>query len=185
MAPPAAGGWRQRHGSSRTQPNRADSAAAAAARHLSARQPDARAQLAGTAAVRDSIDLWLRTLTTATLRPARQHHALARSARSVAVSPGATALALAVDLRAGANGWIRERAVLIDTLRARHDRCECTIIASKAMTLRPRSTPTATAPWYRVARGFTQRTRSGTVILVFEAPNRLTRWVDGFAYENR
>ena len=67
------------------------------------------------AAVRDSIELWLQGL------PPPPFPRLVASQRIQATQVtgcfgGANRAALAVDLRAGANEWIRERAVLLDTL---------------------------------------------------------------------
>ncbi|GEM_PF-522323 len=138
--------------------------------------------LARAAVVRDSIDAWLRTL------PPPPYDRLVTSERSVATQVlgcfgAGKRIALAVDLRAGADEWIRERAVLIDTLG------KVSTLKVYDFRFKGHDFLSAIDPNGRhidgiAARGVTQ-SAGGTVILSLEPGNRLTRWVAGFAWEDR
>lgn len=134
------------------------------------------------AVVRDSIDLWLRSL------PQPPYDRLANSERSQSTQVtgcfgNGNRLAVAVDLRAGANEWIRERAVLIDTL-GHVTNLHVSDYRFKAHDFLIAMDPNGSGTDGIVARGLTEG-EGGIVIMALEAGNRLTRWVDGFAWEAR
>ncbi len=134
------------------------------------------------AVVRDSIDLWLRSL------PQPPYDRLVNSERSQSTQVtgcfgNGNRLAVAVDLRAGANEWIRERAVLIDTL-GRVTNLHVSDYRFKAHDFLIAMDPNGSGTDGIVARGLTEG-EGGIVIMALEAGNRLTRWVDGFAWEAR
>lgn len=92
-------------------------------------------------------------------------------------------LAVAVDLRAGASEWIRERAVLIDTL-GRVTNLRVYDYRFKAHDFLAALDPTGSGTDGVVARGLTQG-EGGVVILSLEPGSHLTRWVGGFSWEAR
>ncbi len=140
------------------------------------------ALLARAVFVRDSIELWLRT------QPPPPYDRLLATEKSTSSQVagcfgGGNRLALAVDLRAGANEWVKERAVLIDT-------------AGKVTTLRiddyrfkghdflATLDPNGAGIDGIVAKGVTEAS-GATVILALGPRNRAARWVSGFAWESR
>jgi len=133
-------------------------------------------------AVRDSIDLWLRSL------PPPPYERLVNTERSQSsqvsgcFSDG-NRLAIAVDLRAGANEWIRERAVLVDTL-GRVSSLRVYDYRFKGHDFLAALDPNGGGVDGIVARGIAEGA-GGIVILVLEPTNRLSRWVGGFAWEAR
>ena len=134
------------------------------------------------AAVRDSIDFWLRSL------PPPPYERLVNTERSQSSQVsgcfgGGNRLAVVVDLRAGANEWIRERAVLIDTL-GRVTSLRMNDYRFKGHSFLAAVDPNDSGVDGIVARGFAQ-SAGGLVILALTPPNRLTRWVGGFAWEAR
>jgi hypothetical protein len=159
--------------------SRADSAALADSCRHDTLSTDLRAR---TAVVRDSVELWLRGLPPPPY-PRLQSSLRSQSTQVTGCFGGANRVALAVDLRAGNNEWVRERAVLIDTL-------------GKVTTLRVID--------YRlkghdflgvldangsgvdgiVARGVTEAAGE-TVIMTLGPGDRLSRLAGGFAWENR
>jgi hypothetical protein len=133
-------------------------------------------------AVRDSLDLWLRTL------PPPPFDRLVSTERTqstqvVGCFGGANRVAIAVDLRAGANEWIRERAVLLDTL-GRVTTLHVYDFRFKGHDLVAAIDPNGQGVDGVVARGVAEAS-GATVILALEPGNRLTRWVAGFAWESR
>ena len=132
--------------------------------------------------VRDSIELWLQA------QPPPPYPRLLASERMqssqlVGCFGGANRLALVVDLRAGANEWIRERAVLLDTLG--------NVKTLKVIDYRLKGhdfvavlDPNGQGVDGIVARGLTDYAGE-TVILTLEPGNRLSRLVGGFAWESR
>lgn len=140
------------------------------------------ALLVRAAAVRDSIDLWLRSL------PPPPYDRLVNTLRSQSTEVrgcfgNGNRLAVAVDLRAGAYEWIRERAVLIDTL-GRVTNLRVYDYRFKAHDFLAALDPNASGTDGIVARGLTQG-EGGIVILALEPGSHLTRWVGGFAWEAR
>ncbi len=134
------------------------------------------------AAVRDSIDLWLRSL------PPPPYDRLVNTLRSQSTEVrgcfgNGNRLAVAVDLRAGASEWIRERAVLIDTL-GRVTNLRVYDYRFKAHDFLAALDPTGSGTDGVVARGLTQG-EGGVVILSLEPGSHLTRWVGGFSWEAR
>jgi hypothetical protein len=134
------------------------------------------------AVVRDSIDLWLRSL------PQPPYDRLVNTERSQSTQitgcfGNGNRLAVAVDLRAGANEWIRERAVLIDTL-GRVTTLRVSDYRFKAHDFLAALDPDGGGTDGIVARGLTEG-EGGIVILALESGNLLTRWVGGFAWEAR
>jgi hypothetical protein len=133
-------------------------------------------------AVRDSIDFWLRTL------PPPPYERLVNTERSHSSQVSGcfgngNRLAVAVDLRAGANEWIRERAVLIDTL-GRVTSLRMYDYRFKGHDLLSALDPNGSGVDGIVARGVAEAT-GGIVILAFEPGNHLARWVSGFGWEAR
>jgi hypothetical protein len=133
-------------------------------------------------AVRDSIDLWLRSL------PPPPYERLVNTERSQSTQVSGcyrdgNRLAIAVDLRAGANEWIRERAVLVDTL-GRVTSLHVYDYRFKGHDFLAALDPNGSGVDGIVARGIAEA-EGGVVILVLEPTNRLTRWVGGFAWEAR
>jgi hypothetical protein len=133
-------------------------------------------------AVRDSIDLWLRSLPPP---PFDRLVATERTQSSQVVGcfGGGNRVALAVDLRAGANEWIRERAVLLDTL-GRVTTLRVYDYRFKGHDFLAALDPNGRGVDGIVARGLMQAS-GATVILALEPNHRLTRWVAGFDWENR
>jgi hypothetical protein len=134
------------------------------------------------AVVRDSIDLWLRSL------PQPPYDRLVNTERSQSTQVAGcfgdgNRLAVAVDLRAGANEWVRERAVLIDSL-GRVTNLHVSDFRFKAHDFLAALDPNGSGTDGIVARGLTEG-EGGIAILALEPGNRLTRWVDGFAWEAR
>jgi hypothetical protein len=134
------------------------------------------------AAVRDSIDLWLRSL------PPPPYDRLVNTLRSQSSEVrgcfgNGNRLAVAVDLRAGAYEWIRERTVLIDTL-GHVTNLRVYDYRFKAHDLLAALDPNGSGTDGIVARGLTQG-EGGIVILSLEPGSHLTRWVGGFAWEAR
>jgi hypothetical protein len=140
------------------------------------------ALLVRAAAVRDSIDLWLRSL------PPPPYDRLVNTLRSQSTElkgcfGNGNRLAIAVDLRAGANEWIRERAVLVDTL-GRVTNLRVYDFRFKAHDFLAALDPNGSGTDGIVARGLTQG-EGGIVVLALEPGLHLTRWVGGFSWEAR
>jgi hypothetical protein len=134
------------------------------------------------AAVRDSIDLWLQGL------PPPPYPRLQSSIRSLSTQVtgcfgGANRLAMVVDRRAGNNEWIRERAVLLDTL-GRVTTLRVIDYRLKGHDFLSVLDATGAGVDGIVARGVTEAAGE-TVILTLGPGNRLTRLTGGFAWENR
>jgi hypothetical protein len=146
------------------------------------RKDTSAAQLARVADVRDSLEQVLRALPPPPLpRLVNTEHAVATQV--VGCFGGARRIALAVDLRAGNNEWIREKMVLIDTTG--------TVQALRVDDLRFKGHDLLSAldgdedgTDDLAARGLAQA-MGGTVVLHFVAPTRLQRLAGGFAWESR
>jgi hypothetical protein len=132
--------------------------------------------------VRDSIELWLRGLP-----PPPYDRLLAtektQSSQVVGCFGGGNRLALAVDLRAGANEWVRERAVLLDTA-GRVTTLRIDDYRFKGHDLLGTLDPNGAGIDGIVAKGVTEAS-GATVILALGPKNRASRWVSGFAWESR
>jgi hypothetical protein len=140
------------------------------------------ALLARAALVRDSLELWLRT------QPPPPYDRLlttekAQSSQVVGCFGGGNRLALAVDLRAGANEWIRERAVLIDTA-GRVTTLRIDDYRFKGHDFLATLDPNGAGIDGIVAKGVMEAS-GATVILALGPHNRAARWVSGFAWESR
>jgi hypothetical protein len=140
------------------------------------------ALLARTALVRDSLELWLRT------QPPPPYDRLlttekAQSSQVVGCFGGGNRLALAVDLRAGANEWIRERAVLIDTA-GRVTTLRIDDYRFKGHDFLATLDPNGAGIDGIAAKGVMEAS-GATVILALGPHNRAARWVSGFAWESR
>lgn len=138
--------------------------------------------LARAALVRDSLEQWLRGL------PPPPYDRLVASEKTqtsqvIGCFPGANRIVLAVDLRAGANEWIRERAVLLDTL-GRVTSLRVDDYRFKGHDFLAALDPNGAGVDGVVAKGVTEAL-GATVILAFAPRNRLARWVGGFAWEAR
>jgi hypothetical protein len=134
------------------------------------------------AAVRDSIELWLEGL------PPPPFPRLVASQRMQATQVtgcfgGANRAAIAVDLRAGANEWIRERAVLLDTL-GRVTTLKVIDYRLKGHDFIAVLDPNGSGVDGIVARGLTELAGE-TVILTLQPGHRLSRLAGGFAWESR
>ncbi len=140
------------------------------------------ALLARAAVVRDSIELWLRT------QPPPPYDRLlatekSQSSQVAGCFGGAYRLALAVDLRAGANEWVKERAVLIDTA-GRVTTLRIDDYRFKGHDFLTTLDPNGAGIDGIVAKGVTEAS-GATVILALGPHNRAARWVSGFAWESR
>jgi hypothetical protein len=140
------------------------------------------ALLARTALVRDSIELWLRT------QPPPPYDRLlmtekAQSSQVTGCFGGGNRLALVVDLRAGANEWVRERAVLIDTA-GRVTTLRIDDYRFKGHDFLATLDPNGAGIDGIAAKGVTEAS-GATVILALGPHNRAARWVSGFAWESR
>jgi hypothetical protein len=140
------------------------------------------ALLARTALIRDSLELWLRT------QPPPEYDRLlttekAVSSQVVGCFGGGNRLALAVDLRAGANEWVRERAVLIDTA-GRVTTLRLDDYRFKGHDFLATLDPNGAGIDGIAAKGVTEAS-GATVILALGPHNRAARWVSGFAWESR
>jgi hypothetical protein len=138
--------------------------------------------LARAAVVRDSIELWLRS------QPPPPYDRLlatekAQSSQVAGCFGGANRLALAVDLRAGANEWVKERAVLIDTA-GRVTTLRIDDYRFKGHDFLTTLDPNGAGIDGIVAKGVTEAS-GATVILALGPHNRAARWVSGFAWESR
>src|SRR5579863_208413 len=140
------------------------------------------ALLARAALVRDSIELWLRS------QPPPPYDRLlatekAQSSQVAGCFGGGNRLALAVDLRAGANEWVKERAVLIDTA-GRVTTLRIDDYRFKGHDFLTTLDPNGAGIDGIVAKGVTEAS-GATVILALGPHNRAARWVSGFAWESR
>jgi hypothetical protein len=140
------------------------------------------ALLARAALVRDSIELWLRT------QPPPPYDRLlatekAQSSQVAGCFGGGNRLALAVDLRAGANEWVKERAVLIDTA-GRVTTLRIDDYRFKGHDFLATLDPNGAGIDGIVAKGVTEAS-GATVILALGPRSRAARWVSGFAWESR
>jgi hypothetical protein len=140
------------------------------------------ALLARAAVVRDSIELWLRS------QPPPPYDRLlatekAQSSQVAGCFGGGNRLALAVDLRAGANEWVKERAVLIDTA-GRVTTLRIDDYRFKGHDFLTTLDPNGAGIDGIVAKGVTEAS-GATVILALGPHNRAARWVSGFAWESR
>jgi hypothetical protein len=138
--------------------------------------------LARAAVVRDSIELWLRS------QPPPPYDRLlatekTQSSQVAGCFGGGNRLALAVDLRAGANEWVRERAVLLDTL-GRVTTLRIDDYRFKGHDFLAVLDPNGAGIDGIVAKGVTEAS-GATVILALGPHNRAARWVSGFAWESR
>jgi hypothetical protein len=138
--------------------------------------------VARAAVVRDSIELWLRS------QPPPPYDRLlatekTQSSQVAGCFGGGNRLALAVDLRAGANEWVRERAVLLDTL-GRVTTLRIDDYRFKGHDLLAVLDPNGAGIDGIVAKGVTEAS-GATVILALGPHNRAARWVSGFAWESR
>lgn len=134
------------------------------------------------AAVRDSVEQWLRGL------PPPPYDRLVTTEKTqvsqvVGCFGGANRLALVVDLRAGANEWVRERAVLLDTL-GHVTSLRVDDYRFKGHDFLSALDPNGAGIDGIVAKGVTEAS-GATVILALAPRNRLARWVSGFAWESR
>jgi hypothetical protein len=140
------------------------------------------ALLTRSAVVRDSIELWLRT------QPPPPYDRLlatekSQSSQVAGCFGGGNRLALAVDLRAGANEWVKERAVLIDTA-GRVTTLRIDDYRFKGHDFLTTLDPNGAGIDGIVAKGVTEAS-GATVILALGPRNRAARWVSGFAWESR
>jgi hypothetical protein len=140
------------------------------------------ALLVRAALVRDSIELWLRT------QPPPPYDRLlttekAQSSQVPGCFGGGNRLALAVDLRAGANEWVKERAVLIDTA-GRVTTLRIDDYRFKGHDFLATLDPNGGGIDGIVAKGVAEAS-GATVILALGPRNRAARWVSGFAWESR
>jgi hypothetical protein len=140
------------------------------------------ALLARTALIRDSLELWLRT------QPPPEYDRLLATEKAVSSQVagcfgGGNRLALAVDLRAGANEWVKERAVLIDTA-GRVTTLRIDDYRFKGHDLLATLDPNGSGIDGIAAKGVTEAS-GATVILALGPHNRAARWVSGFAWESR
>jgi len=138
--------------------------------------------LARAAQVRDSIEVWLRS------QPPPPYDRLlatekAQSSQVIGCFGGANKLAIAVDLRAGANEWVRERAVLLDTL-GHVTTLRIDDYRFKGHDFIDVLDPNGAGIDGIVAKGVTEAS-GATVILALGPHNRAARWVSGFAWEAR
>jgi hypothetical protein len=161
-----------------TLPQRDSAALADTCRHDTL-STDLRARAA---AVRDSIDLWLQGLPPPPY-PRLQSSIRSQSTQVTGCFGGANRLAMVVDRRAGNNEWIRERAVLLDTL-GRVTTLRVIDYRLKGHDFLGVLDATGAGVDGIVARGVTEAAGE-TVILTLGPGNRLTRLTGGFAWENR
>jgi len=146
------------------------------------RQDTSAALKARVAAVRDSLEQSLRALPPPPLpRLVNTEHVVATQV--VGCFGGARRLALAVDLRAGNNEWIRERMVLIDTTGAVQT-LRVDDLRFKGHDLLSALDGDEDGVDEIAARGLAQA-MGGTVVLHLVAPTRLQRLAGGFAWESR
>lgn len=132
--------------------------------------------------VRDSLEQWLRDRELpAYERLVNTLHAV--STQVVGCFGEGRRLALAVDLRAGANEWIRERAVLLDTL-GNVTSLRVDDYRFKGHDFLAALDADGDGVDDVAARGLTDFA-GGTVILKLASGNRLQRLVGGFAWESR
>jgi hypothetical protein len=132
--------------------------------------------------VRDSIEQWLKS------QPPPPFTRLVASEHTVTTQATGCfghgrRLALAVDLRAGNNEWIRERMVAIDTAGVVQT-LRVDDLRFKAHDLLYALDGDGDGTDDIAARGLTQAA-GGTVVMRMVAPNRLQRLASGFAWESR
>jgi hypothetical protein len=132
--------------------------------------------------VRDSIEQWLKSL------PPPPFTRLVASERTVTTQAAGCyghgrRLAMAVDLRAGNNEWIRERMVAIDTAGVVQT-LRVDDFRFKAHDLLYAFDGDGDGTDDIAARGLTEAA-GGTVVMRMVAPNRLQRLASGFAWESR
>lgn len=133
-------------------------------------------------AVRDSLVFWLESL------PPPPYQRLVKSERPqwstvVGCFGGARRIALAVDLRAGNNEWIRERVVLIDTLGA-VTTLRVSDLRFKGHDLLLAFDADGDGLDDLATRGFAEAS-GGLTVLKLTEKNRLQRLAGGFAWESR
>ena len=133
-------------------------------------------------AVRDSLILWLDSL------PPPPYQRLVKTEKPqwstiVGCFGGARRIALAVDLRAGNNEWIRERVVLIDTLGA-VTTLRVSDLRFKGHDLLMALDADGDGLDDLATRGFAEAA-GGITILKLTDKNRLQRLANGFAWEAR
>jgi hypothetical protein len=133
-------------------------------------------------AVRDSLILWLDSL------PPPPYQRLVKTEKPqwstiVGCFGGARRIALAVDLRAGNNEWIRERVVLIDTLGA-VTTLRVSDLRFKGHDLLMALDADGDGLDDLATRGFAEAA-GGITILKLTDKNRLVRLAGGFAWESR
>jgi hypothetical protein len=132
--------------------------------------------------IRDSLITWLESL------PPPPYQRLMKTEKPqwstiVGCFGGARRIALAVDLRAGNNEWIRERVVLIDTLGA-VTTLRVSDLRFKGHDLLMAFDADGDGLDDLATRGFTEAA-GGITILKLTDKNRLQRMANGFAWEAR